>query len=138
MAVLQYVAEVRLARSVSPNDRFHLHAKQTRPTSSLPPPPLQSMAYMVSGNMDSGATEFQIEAAISKIFASVSFENQAHSFSRDSETMMLCVCVCVFVQEAAWTVTDECIQIMGGMGFMKVRCSSSLRHPLPRGFTWRQ
>lgn len=33
----------------------------------------KSMAYMVSGNMDSGATEFQIEAAISKIFASVSF-----------------------------------------------------------------
>merc|ERR1719244_60575 len=46
---------------------------------------------MISGNMDSGASEFQIEAAISKIFAS----------------------------EAAWTVTDECIQIMGGMGFMK-------------------
>uniref|UniRef100_A0A8C4GV02 Very long-chain specific acyl-CoA dehydrogenase, mitochondrial n=1 Tax=Dicentrarchus labrax TaxID=13489 RepID=A0A8C4GV02_DICLA len=51
----------------------------------------ESMAYMLSGNMDSGATEFQIEAAISKIFAS----------------------------EAAWTVTDECIQVMGGMGFMK-------------------
>ncbi|KAL4659919.1 very long-chain specific acyl-CoA dehydrogenase, mitochondrial [Arapaima gigas] len=51
----------------------------------------ESMAYMVSGNMDSGASEFQIEAAISKIFAS----------------------------EAAWSVTDECIQIMGGMGFMK-------------------
>uniref|UniRef100_A0AAQ6AHR5 Very long-chain specific acyl-CoA dehydrogenase, mitochondrial n=1 Tax=Amphiprion ocellaris TaxID=80972 RepID=A0AAQ6AHR5_AMPOC len=50
-----------------------------------------SMAYMISGNMDSGATEFQIEAAISKIFAS----------------------------EAAWNVTDECIQVMGGMGFMK-------------------
>uniref|UniRef100_A0AAY5ER11 Very long-chain specific acyl-CoA dehydrogenase, mitochondrial n=1 Tax=Electrophorus electricus TaxID=8005 RepID=A0AAY5ER11_ELEEL len=50
-----------------------------------------SMAYMISGNMDSGATDFQIEAAISKIFAS----------------------------EAAWTVADECIQIMGGMGFMK-------------------
>lgn len=31
----------------------------------------QSLAYMISGNMDSGATEFQIEAAISKIFASV-------------------------------------------------------------------
>lgn len=29
------------------------------------------MAYMISGNMDSGATDFQIEAAISKIFASV-------------------------------------------------------------------
>lgn len=27
----------------------------------------------------------------------------------------------VCVQEAAWMVTDECIQIMGGMGFMKVR-----------------
>lgn len=51
----------------------------------------ESMAYMISGNMDSGAKEFQIEAAISKIFAS----------------------------EAAWTVTDECIQVMGGMGFMK-------------------
>ncbi|KAM7366301.1 hypothetical protein PAMP_015751 [Pampus punctatissimus] len=51
----------------------------------------ESMAYMISGNMDSGASEFQIEAAISKIFAS----------------------------EAAWTVADECIQIMGGMGFMK-------------------
>uniref|UniRef100_A0A8C9WGL6 Very long-chain specific acyl-CoA dehydrogenase, mitochondrial n=1 Tax=Scleropages formosus TaxID=113540 RepID=A0A8C9WGL6_SCLFO len=51
----------------------------------------ESMAYMVSGNMDSGASDFQIEAAISKIFAS----------------------------EASWSVTDECIQIMGGMGFMK-------------------
>uniref|UniRef100_A0A646QHH3 Very long-chain specific acyl-CoA dehydrogenase, mitochondrial n=1 Tax=Hemiscolopendra marginata TaxID=943146 RepID=A0A646QHH3_9MYRI len=51
----------------------------------------QSMAYMVSGNMDRGATDFQIEAAISKIFAS----------------------------EAAWTVADEAIQILGGMGFMK-------------------
>lgn len=51
----------------------------------------ESMAYMISGNMDSGATDFQIEAAISKIFAS----------------------------EAAWFVTDESIQVMGGMGFMK-------------------
>ncbi|XP_015196332.2 very long-chain specific acyl-CoA dehydrogenase, mitochondrial [Lepisosteus oculatus] len=51
----------------------------------------ESMAYMISANMDMGASEFQIEAAISKIFAS----------------------------EAAWTVTDECIQVMGGMGFMK-------------------
>uniref|UniRef100_U3EGB3 Very long-chain specific acyl-CoA dehydrogenase, mitochondrial n=1 Tax=Callithrix jacchus TaxID=9483 RepID=U3EGB3_CALJA len=51
----------------------------------------ESMAYMVSANMDQGSTDFQIEAAISKIFGS----------------------------EAAWKVTDECIQIMGGMGFMK-------------------
>ncbi|MEQ2194498.1 hypothetical protein XENOCAPTIV_030168 [Xenoophorus captivus] len=58
----------------------------------------ESMAYMISGNMDSGATDFQIEAAISKIFASVRTE---------------------ITREAAWTVTDECIQVMGGMGFMK-------------------
>ncbi|KAL7982982.1 hypothetical protein Chor_013588 [Crotalus horridus] len=50
-----------------------------------------SMAYMISANMDRGASDFQIEAAISKVFGS----------------------------EAAWTVSDECIQTMGGMGFMK-------------------
>jgi very long chain acyl-CoA dehydrogenase len=51
----------------------------------------ESMAYMVAGNMDRGFQDFQIEAAISKIFGS----------------------------EAAWHVVDEAIQIMGGMGFMK-------------------
>uniref|UniRef100_A0A6Q2YZX1 Very long-chain specific acyl-CoA dehydrogenase, mitochondrial n=1 Tax=Esox lucius TaxID=8010 RepID=A0A6Q2YZX1_ESOLU len=51
----------------------------------------ESMAYMISGNMDSGSKDYHIEAAISKIFAS----------------------------EAAWEVADECIQVMGGMGFMK-------------------
>ncbi|XP_070538054.1 very long-chain specific acyl-CoA dehydrogenase, mitochondrial-like [Ptychodera flava] len=51
----------------------------------------ESMAYMLSANMDAGSTEFQIEAAISKIYAS----------------------------EAAWSVADEAIQICGGMGFMK-------------------
>ena len=30
----------------------------------------ESMAYMVSGNMDNGSTDYQIEAAISKVFAS--------------------------------------------------------------------
>lgn len=34
----------------------------------------QSMAYMLSANMDQGATDFQLEAAISKIFASVRLE----------------------------------------------------------------
>jgi len=32
----------------------------------------QSMAYMISGNMDAGFKDFQIEAAIGKIYASVS------------------------------------------------------------------
>jgi very long chain acyl-CoA dehydrogenase len=51
----------------------------------------ESMAYMVSGTMDRGYDDYQLEAAISKIFAS----------------------------EAAWYVTDEGIQILGGNGYMK-------------------
>ncbi|KAI5631707.1 acyl-CoA dehydrogenase, middle domain-containing protein [Phthorimaea operculella] len=51
----------------------------------------ESLAYMVSGNMDTGAQDYHLEAAISKVFAS----------------------------EAAWLVVDEAIQILGGMGFMK-------------------
>merc|ERR1712117_1008663 len=51
----------------------------------------ESAAYMVSGIMDSGYTDYQLEAAISKVFAS----------------------------EAAWFVTDEAIQVLGGLGYMK-------------------
>lgn len=51
----------------------------------------ESLAYMVSGNMDSGATDYHLEAAISKVFAS----------------------------DSAWNVVDEAIQVLGGMGYMK-------------------
>ena len=51
----------------------------------------ESLAYMVAGNMDRGAKDFQLEAAVGKIFAS----------------------------EAAWAVADETIQILGGMGYMR-------------------
>merc|ERR1712241_1575725 len=51
----------------------------------------ESMAYMVSGTMDRGYEDYQLEAAISKIFAS----------------------------ECAWFVTDEGIQILGGNGYMR-------------------
>lgn len=50
----------------------------------------QSIAYMLSGNMDLGSNDFHLEAAISKVFAS----------------------------DSAWYVCDETIQILGGMGFM--------------------
>ncbi|XP_013389853.1 very long-chain specific acyl-CoA dehydrogenase, mitochondrial-like [Lingula anatina] len=46
---------------------------------------------MISANMDQGSLDFEIEAAISKVYAS----------------------------EAAWACTDEAIQILGGMGYMK-------------------
>ena len=51
----------------------------------------ESMAYMVAGTMDAGYDDYQLEAAISKIFAS----------------------------EAAWFVTDEAIQVLGGNGYMR-------------------
>merc|ERR1711913_229980 len=51
----------------------------------------ESMAYMVAGTMDAGYDDYQLEAAVSKIFAS----------------------------EAAWYVTDEAIQILGGNGYMR-------------------
>ena len=51
----------------------------------------ESMAYMLSGIMDKGYTDYQLEVAISKIYAS----------------------------EAAWFVVDEAIQILGGMGYMR-------------------
>merc|ERR1719350_867947 len=51
----------------------------------------ESMAYHVSGTMDRGYDDYQLEAAISKIFAS----------------------------EAAWFACDEAIQICGGMGYMR-------------------
>ena len=51
----------------------------------------ESIAYMLSANMDNGSKEYQLEAAVGKIYAS----------------------------EAAWTVADEAIQVLGGMGFMK-------------------
>jgi very long chain acyl-CoA dehydrogenase len=50
----------------------------------------ESIAYLLSGNMDRGSVEYQLEAAISKIYAS----------------------------ESAWWVADECVQLHGGMGFM--------------------
>jgi len=51
----------------------------------------ESMAYYLSAIMDKGATDYQLEAAICKIYAS----------------------------EAAWWVCDETIQVLGGMGYMK-------------------
>lgn len=54
----------------------------------------ESVAYLLASNMDRGIKDYQLEAAVSKIFAS----------------------------EAAWHVTDEAIQILGGLGFMQGMC----------------
>ena len=71
MALLQYVTEVSRERRmmlmgglevVMENDVKRIH--------SLFP---QSMAYLLSGNMDQGSSEFQLEAAISKVYSSVSY-----------------------------------------------------------------
>jgi len=50
----------------------------------------ESVAYTISSNMDRGSDDYQIEAAIGKVFAS----------------------------ESAWEMADEVLQIYGGMGFM--------------------
>ena len=57
----------------------------------------ESIAYLVSQAMDNKATNYHLEAAIGKIFAS----------------------------ERAWDCADECIQIMGGMGFMQEQVEKS-------------
>ena len=51
----------------------------------------ESLAFVVAANMDAGAEDYHLEAAISKIFAS----------------------------ESAWTVVDDAIQILGGQGYMR-------------------
>ena len=50
----------------------------------------ESLAFALAINMDRGQSDYMLEAAISKVFAS----------------------------EAAWFVADEGIQLMGGLGFM--------------------
>lgn len=73
------------------------------------------MAYLLSGNMDKGSQEFQLEAAISKVFSSVSAQSVASVHSLATFASLH--------QEAAWEVVDECIQLYGGMGFMSVSLS---------------
>lgn len=51
----------------------------------------ESLAYLLASNMDRGMTDYQIEAAVGKVFAS----------------------------ENAWHCVDETIQIYGGIGYMR-------------------
>lgn len=51
----------------------------------------EALAYALAANMDRGMSDYRLEAAVSKVYAS----------------------------EAAWYVADETIQILGGLGFMR-------------------
>ncbi len=51
----------------------------------------ESMAYLLASNMDRGMTDYMLEAAAGKVYAS----------------------------DSAWWCADEAIQTMGGLGFMK-------------------
>ncbi|MFV8754246.1 acyl-CoA dehydrogenase family protein [Nannocystaceae bacterium ST9] len=51
----------------------------------------ESMTYMTCGLMDRGGRDYAIEAAMSKVFAS----------------------------EAMWKVANECLQVMGGLGYSR-------------------
>ncbi|XP_026681245.1 very long-chain specific acyl-CoA dehydrogenase, mitochondrial [Diaphorina citri] len=63
----------------------------------------ESLAYMISGNMDNGSQDYHLEAAISKVFAS----------------------------EAAWYVTDEAIQILGGIFTLPVQIQRGMSQMKP-------
>ena len=52
--------------------------------------PFQSMAFLLSSNMDRGAMEYQLEAAISKIFSSVRIANISVT-REDSESSLLVI-----------------------------------------------
>ena len=52
---------------------------------------IESVAFLVSNNMDRGVENLQLEAAIGKIYAT----------------------------ETAWDCCDECIQLLGGAGYMR-------------------
>ncbi|NVB42904.1 acyl-CoA dehydrogenase family protein [Pseudenhygromyxa sp. WMMC2535] len=51
----------------------------------------ESMTYMTCGLMDRGARDYAIEAAMSKVFSS----------------------------EATWHIANECLQVMGGLGYSR-------------------
>lgn len=50
----------------------------------------ESLAYALAANMDRGMSDYQLEAAVSKVYGS----------------------------EAAWATADDTIQLFGGLGFM--------------------
>ncbi|VDM59188.1 unnamed protein product [Angiostrongylus costaricensis] len=65
----------------------------------------ESIVYLLSSNMDRGIQDYQLEAAIGKVAASVG----QFPFFRNAIEIL---------QENAWWVCDEAIQLHGGMGFM--------------------
>ncbi|ETE57862.1 Very long-chain specific acyl-CoA dehydrogenase, mitochondrial, partial [Ophiophagus hannah] len=61
-----------MAAAMAGNMRALIHKAEKLARMALLHYVTESMAYMISANMDRGASDFQIEAAISKVFGSVS------------------------------------------------------------------
>lgn len=73
----------------------------------------ESMAYMVCGTMDRG---YDVRHGLSSSVASKSFKLFFFFF----QSFQLEAAISkIFASESAWYVTDEAIQILGGMGYMQ-------------------
>lgn len=75
----------------------------------------ESLAYMVSGNMDSGAQDYHLEVRSGGRRAA----RPRVSYPQLTPSRPQAAIAKVFASDSAWTVVDEAIQILGGMGFMK-------------------
>uniref|UniRef100_A0A8U8B0E2 Very long-chain specific acyl-CoA dehydrogenase, mitochondrial n=1 Tax=Geospiza parvula TaxID=87175 RepID=A0A8U8B0E2_GEOPR len=72
------------------------------------PPKFQSMAFMISANMDRGDPDFQIGGHQQNLRLREEILGEFPQILGNFRGF-----------GAAWAVADECIQVMGGMGFMQ-------------------
>ncbi|OBS80440.1 hypothetical protein A6R68_21340 [Neotoma lepida] len=66
-----------------------------------------------------GTMKAMIAKAVDHATNRTQFGDKIHNFGMIQEKLARMAILQYVTEEAAWRVTDECIQIMGGMGFMK-------------------